>query len=112
MLARKTRRGGYAMMIVVLFLVLFMALLGMTFRDVATVLRVEAARSLQILRDEGSLAAAAQGVAMLQNGPPPSDPFTVTVGVTTSAGMQAYQISISSNPSAANQWVVQAVPAP
>jgi hypothetical protein len=100
------------MVLVVVFLVLISALLGMTFRDVAAVLRVEAARSRQVLRDEGGLKAATQGVAMLQSGPPPSDPYAVTVGVATSAGLRSYTITIASDPSTSGQWVVHAAPAP
>lgn len=100
------------MMLVLVFLLLMLGMVGTTFRHVGSVLRVEAVRSNQILRDEGSLRAAARGVAMLENGPPPTDPYAVTLGVTTSAGPRSYLVTVRSDGAGANQWVVHVVPAP
>lgn len=101
------------MMLVIVFLVLLLSLLGSTLRQAGSVLRVESARSRQILRDEGSLQAAARGVGMLESsGPPISDPYVVTIAVLTSAGPASYQITFASDPSGPNQWTVQVVPAP
>jgi hypothetical protein len=107
------RRRGYTVMLVLVFLILLLSLLGLTYRQAATVLRLEAARSKQILRDEGSLQATARAMAMLQNGPPPTDPFVVTLGVVTSAGGRSYQVTITSEPDAGTgRWKVTVVPAP
>ena len=107
-----TPRRGYAVMLVFVFLILLLSVLGTTFRQLASVLRVEAARSRQIVRDEGSVQAAAKALTMLGNGPPPTDPYVVAVGVTTSAGARSYQITIASDPAATGQWTVYVIPAP
>ena len=106
-------RRGYTVMLVLVFLILLLSVIGLTYRQAASVLRLEAARSKQILRDEGSLQAAARAVAMLENGPPPTDPFVTTLAVSTSAGGRSYQVTFASEPTAgAGHWVIQVVPAP
>jgi hypothetical protein len=100
------------MTLVLVFLLLLLAVVGTTFRQAGAVLRLEAVRSAQVLRDEGSLRAVARCVAMLENGPPPTDPYAVTLGVSTSAGPRSYVVTIASDPSGANLWTVNAVPAP
>ena len=58
-------RSGYAMMLVLVFIVLFLALLGVAYRQTAAALRIESVRSLQIQRDEGSIHALARALALL-----------------------------------------------
>jgi hypothetical protein len=98
--------------LVSVFLLLLLAVLGATFRQTAAVLRVETARSNQVVRDQGSLRAAARALAMLENGPPPSDPYVVVLGVSTSAGPRSYQVTFASVPGLTDGWAVQVVPAP
>jgi hypothetical protein len=114
MLRRGNRRArrGYALVLVSVFLLLLLAMLGATFRQTAAMLRVETARSNQVIRDEGSLRAAARALAMLENGPPPADPYVVVLGVSTSAGPRSYQVTFASTTSATGGWSVQVVPAP
>lgn len=110
---RRRPRGGYTLTLVVLFLMLLLTLLGTTFRQAASVLRMEAAQSRQILRDEGPLRAAAAGVRLLQNGPPASDPFMTRLSVATSAGTRLYDVTLASEPErGANHWSVSVTPAP
>jgi hypothetical protein len=100
------------MLLVVVFLLLMLSLVGTTFRQMGSMLRMEAARSNVIVRDQGSLQAAAKALTMLENGPPPSDPYVITLGVMTSAGARSYQVTFASDPSGHNLWIVLVVPAP
>lgn len=99
-------------MLVLVFLLLLLSVMGTTFRQAGSVLRLEAARSNLVVRDQGSLRAAARALAMLENGPPPTDPYAVTLGVSTSAGPRSYRVTIASDPSGAGRWTVQVAPAP
>ncbi|MFI5460973.1 MAG: hypothetical protein ACHRXM_36655 [Isosphaerales bacterium] len=101
-------RRGYALMLVLVFLVLLLSVLGLAYRQIATVLRVEAYRSRQVVNDQGSLMAAAQGLALLENGLPPSAPYCVVVSVGTSLGPRSYTVVIASE--GGNFWSVSAVP--
>lgn len=109
---RGTPRRGYSMMLVVLFLIIMMSMIGATYRQVGSVLRIEAAHTRQILRDEGALLAAARGVKMLEDGPPPTNPYVVNLGITTSAGSRTYQLTFTSDPSGTNRWTLEVIPAP
>lgn len=101
-------RDGYTSVVVLVFLMLLLSLLGLTYRQVAAVLRVETARSGQVLADEGTMAAAAQGLEMLENGPPSADPYVFNVTVGTSAGPRTYVVSIASE--GPGLWSVNATP--
>lgn len=74
-------RHGYALMQVLVFGVLFLVLLGVAYRQTASVLRVETVRVQQAQRDQGSVAAVALGLDLLETGLPPSDPYSCTVTV-------------------------------
>jgi hypothetical protein len=63
---RQSARRGYALMLVIVFLVLFLAMLGIAWRQVASVLRVETVRAVQARRDQGCLLAAIQVMHMLE----------------------------------------------
>ncbi len=76
-------RSGYAMMLVLVFIVLFLSLFGVAFRQTAAALRIETVRELQILRDEGSLHALARALALLETGHPPYDPYVCGVTIAT-----------------------------
>ena len=107
----RARRRGYTLTLVVVFLLLLLTLLGTTFRQIAGVLRLEAARSKQVLRDEGALRAAAAGVALLEVGPPASDPFVTRLGIPTSSGTMLYDVTFASEPTrGVDPWSVTAAP--
>ena len=108
---RRPRRRGYTVLVVLAFILILLSMLGVAFRRTASVLRVSAARSNWILHDEGCMRAAAQAVATLENGPPPTDPYTISpIEIDTSAGTRSYQATISSDPDVSGQWVVSVEP--
>lgn len=89
-------RSGYAMMLVLVFIVLFLGLLGVALRQTAAALRIETVRTMQIQRDEGSLHALAKGLALLETGIPPTDPYVCGVDIATSSGLRSYTITFES----------------
>ena len=73
---KRSARRGYALLMVIVFLVLFLAMLGTAWRQVASVLRVETVRAVQTRRDQGCLLAAIQGIHELEaSGTPSSNPW-------------------------------------
>lgn len=89
-------RGGFAMMLVLVFIVLFMAMLGVACRQTASALRIESVRTTQIERDEGSMHAVAKGLALLETGLPPSDPYSCAVEINTSLGSRSFTVTYAS----------------
>ena len=76
--------GGYAMVLVVLFMVLFLGLWGQAARQIGSMIRIEEARDRRVRRDADRLlvqAALARGLAALEQGYPPADPFTCVVEI-------------------------------
>jgi hypothetical protein len=102
-------RRGYALMLVLVFVVLFLAVLGVAYRQTASVLRVETVRARQAQRDQGGVVAVARGLALLETGLPPSDPYVCAVTVSTSAGPSTYTVTFASEGPGA--WSVRATPA-
>lgn len=105
---RPDSRRGYALMLVLVFLMLLVSLLGLTYQQIAAVLRVESYRSRQTLSDQGCLGAAAQALAQLESGPPPTDPYVFAATVETSLGTRYYTVTIASE--GTNLWAVQVSP--
>ena len=68
---RLPNRRGYALVVVLLFNVLFLMLLGITWRQIAGVIRVATVRAEQVQRDEGVVCALARAMHMLETGRPP-----------------------------------------
>jgi hypothetical protein len=101
-------RRGYSLMLVLVFLVLLLSLLGMTGRQVASALRIEMARSRQVVRDEGSLRAVAGALEALEAGPLPSQATASVVPVATSAGQRWYALTVT--PLGGGQFSVAVVP--
>jgi hypothetical protein len=101
-------RRGYSLMLVLVFLVLLLSMLGMTGRQLASALRVEVARSRQVVRDEGSLRAVAGALAALEAGPLPSQATVSVVPVATSAGQRWYAVTVT--PMGGGQFSVIAAP--
>jgi hypothetical protein len=107
-MTRNRPRAGYAMMLVVVFLVLILSLSSVAFRNLGTALRIESARAVTQVRDEGSLQAAARGLAVLQTGLPPTDPYVAGVTIETSTGTRNFSVTFASEDETI--WSVQAAP--
>lgn len=69
--AKVARRRGYALLLVLLFNVLFLMLLGVAFRQMASALRVATINKEQVQRDGGVTCALARAMRMLETGRPP-----------------------------------------
>jgi len=68
---RLPNRRGYALVVVLLFNVLFLMLLGVAWRHMVGVIRVATVRAEQVQRDEGVVCALARAMHMLETGRPP-----------------------------------------
>ena len=66
MIQRRSQRRGYALMLVVVFVVLFTAILGVAWRRVASALRVERLSEVRKQCDQGSLQVLAEAMTMLE----------------------------------------------
>jgi hypothetical protein len=75
MIARMSNRRGYALLLVVLFDVLFLLLLGVVWRHLESAIRTATFRTEQTLCDEGRLRALAQAMQLLETGLPPISPY-------------------------------------
>jgi hypothetical protein len=102
------KRSGYAMVLVIVFIVLFLAFLGVAYRQFGTALRVESVHSQQVQRDEGSLHALARALALLETGLPPTSPYSCGVTISTSRGPSVYTITFANEGS--TNWSVRAAP--
>jgi hypothetical protein len=94
------------MMLVVVFLALFLTLLGVASRQIGVAVRVDTVRTQRAQRDEGSLHAVARALTLLETGLPPSDPYVCEVTINTSIGVRSYTVTFSSVGD--NQWSVRA----
>jgi hypothetical protein len=63
---RRLKRRGYALMIVFIFVVLFLGLLGIAWRQVASALRIERAVEIRKRCDEGSIRVLALAMQVLE----------------------------------------------
>jgi hypothetical protein len=97
------------MVIVLVFIVLFFSLWSVAYRQTAAALRVESVQSNRVVRDEGSTQAVARGLALLETGLPPSNPYACSVTVTTSSGPRSFTVTFTAE--GPTQWSVQSVPA-
>jgi hypothetical protein len=68
---RSPNRRGYALVMVILFNVLFLMLLGVAYRQMASAIRIATVRTEQLHRDEGVVRALARAMRMLETGRPP-----------------------------------------
>jgi hypothetical protein len=71
--SKASSRSGYAMTVVLIFLILLFALWSTVYRTTSSLLRIETNRVLQQTRDQGAMNALAQAVQLLQYSTP-SDP--------------------------------------
>ena len=102
---KKHPRSGFAMMLVLVFIVLFLGFLGVALRQTAAALRIESVRIMQTERDEGSIHAVALGLTLLETGLPPSDPYVCGVDITTSSGVRSLTVTFASE--GVGQWSVK-----
>lgn len=96
------------MLLVLAFIVLLLSLWSVAYRHTAAALRIESARSLAVQRDEGSLHALARGLALLETGVPPTDPYACGVTIETSSGPRSMTITFGSE--GAGNWSVSSRP--
>jgi Tfp pilus assembly protein PilX len=113
---------GYALTVVLIFLILLFALWSTVYRSSSSLLRIETNRVLQQTRDQGTMNAMAQAVQLLQYSTPsdPSNPsrtqftygVTVTVPSTTGSCTSAsYTVQFSPVPAQGPyRWQVQVSP--
>lgn len=97
-------RRGYVLLFVLAFLLVFLGLLGVACRQTAGALRVEAVRKQQAVRDQGSVHALARGMALLETGRPPSNPYVCGLSIDTPLGVRAYKVTFTS--SGNDSWTV------
>jgi hypothetical protein len=105
---RAIKRPGYAMLLVLVFLILMTSLLALAYSQLASVLHIESVRAQQIHRDSGSTQAVASALALLETGFPPSSPYTCDVTINTSTGASSFTVIFTSQ--GANVWSVNSAP--
>ena len=104
----RSSRRGYAMMLVLVFIALVFSFYSLSHRYLAAALRVETVRTLTKQRDEGSVHALAAGLARLETGLPPSDPYICAVSIDTSTGLRSFVVTFTSEEEGV--WAVEARP--
>jgi hypothetical protein len=105
----RPQRRGYAMVVVVMFVILFLGLWSLAARQVSSLLRVEQARAHRVARDVTNLPARralAQALAALQVGYPPRNPYNCQVSIDGNPFTLTFTIDPSSNDPHA--WEVKA----
>jgi hypothetical protein len=117
-----SRRPGYTLTVVLVFLVLLFALWSTVYRTTSSMLRIETNRTLQQTRDQGAMNALAQAIQLLQYSAPSdsSNPgrtqFTYGVQVSVpnpSGGCETSNFTVVYSPApaqGANCWQVQVSP--
>lgn len=101
-------RAGYAMLIVLAFVTLFVSVLAIACSQLSSSILTETVRTKHLQRDEGSLHALARGLALLETGYPPSNPYVCGINVDTSLGPRAFTLTFTLD--GPNQWTVRAAP--
>ncbi len=105
---RQHNRSGYAMLLVLAFLVIFFSLLSLAFSQLAALVRAETVRANESQRDQGSAPALARALALLETGYPPSNPYACGATVDTPTGPSEYTVTFSSP--AAGSWTIHVTP--
>ena len=106
----RPRRSGYAMLLVLVFIALVLSFFSLSYRHLATALRAETFSMMTRERDQGSLAALAAGLTLLETGLPPSDPYVCATSIATSAGATSYTVTFASEGGAGAIGQVEARP--
>jgi hypothetical protein len=102
------KRPGYAMTLVLIFVLLFVAILGVGWRRLGSAVRVQSVRVGQVQRDQGSIQALGLGLGLLETGLPPTNPYVCSVSVTTSQGVSSCTVTFTQG--SGNVWAVQSLP--
>jgi hypothetical protein len=105
---RKDYRAGYAMLLVLVFMVLFFSLLTLGNSQLGSLLRTETHRVQRLEFDQGPAAALAAGLTLLETGYPSSTPYACYTVVETSTGPQFYSVTFARQPDLT--WSVTAEP--
>jgi hypothetical protein len=103
-----TPRRGYAMVMALMFIALLLSIYSVAYRQVGAALRIETTRILQQQRDDGSIHAVARGLALLETGLPPEDPYVCAVSIDTSTGERSFTVTFASETE--STWSVHAAP--
>ena len=113
--AARRRRAGYALLLVIGFNVLLLAVWSVAYRSVGAAFRVEMTRSLRRTRDDGTMTAMGLGVALLQTGTPtnpdksallPGETYVCYVQLETPTGLRWFAVAYTS--ALAGLWTVRA----
>jgi hypothetical protein len=104
----KSSRSGYAMLLVLAFLVLFLSVLSLAYSQIASLIRAETARAQEALRDQGSIPALGRAMALLETGYPPTNPYECGTIVDSSMGSTEFTVTFTSQGS--GNWSVDVVP--
>jgi len=112
---RATHRRGYSLTLVIVFLFVLLSMLGLAYRQMATTLQLEEARTRQIDRDNATIPLASSGLQMLE-GAMTTTSFSSTSVATTVDGPKSYLLNITQvSPATGGQsevWSVQVNDAP
>lgn len=101
-------RRGYALLMVLFFVVLFLALLGVAWRRVGSALRIETVRAMQVQRDESAIHALARALKLLESGVPATSPYVCGVTMNTSTGPR--DLTVTFTQEGGVQWAVHVAP--
>jgi hypothetical protein len=103
------RRRGAALLAVLVFLTVGLAMVAVQQRHIATALSAEQASRIADNFREGAAVAMAEAVTVLETGDPPASPFTCQTDVSTSQGAATFAVTYTA--AGANQWTVSVAPA-
>ena len=92
---RCATRRGFATVLALLFIVLFLALWAVAYRETAALLRMDTVQSNRIQRDQGCTQAVAVGLTLLETGQPPASPYSGTVTINTPTGPQSFVVTVT-----------------
>jgi len=103
----KHPRRGFALVLVLIVIVLLASLTAVVYRTTASTLRMETIKTIQTDRD-GSLHAIARGIALLETGTPPTDPFIGAAIIQTVRGPRSFTVTFTSH--GPDGWSLYAAP--
>ena len=103
----RSARRGYAMVVVLVFLALMLAMLAVSQRRLGSVLRVES-RFVEAESRGDRARAMGRALDVLWTGRPPSDPYICSTIIETSAGPQSYSITFDQKGD--SHWEVRVEP--
>ena len=96
------------MVLVLVFIALLLGFYSVAYRHVGAALRVETVRTLRQRRDQGSILAMARGLALLETGLPPTDPYVGAVLIGPPGEEVSYTVTFATG--GENIWSVHAAP--